>query len=176
MSSYMVYLAAAIQHSWASWPPEMPRIFASTWSSSLVTSWPMRGSPWTSLLSVQHVPCAWALSKDPNNIIVESTEHVLVSCRATSEVRSRLFPELMNKVSQVQPMSKILDSNIPSSILTQFIIDCASFNLPTSVRIPVHNPGISEIYSMARNWCYGIARERSRLLKQLSESKDDRRQ
>ena len=111
--------------------------------------------------------CSLCLSKDPNNIIVESTEHVLVSCRATSEVRSRLFPELMNKVSQVQPMSKILDSNISSSILTQFIIDCASFNLPTTVRIPVHNPGLSEIYFIARNWCYGIASERSRLLRKL---------
>ena len=120
--------------------------------------------------------CSLCLARVPSIITTESTEHVLVSCRATSGVRSRLYPELMNTVAKVQPMSRILDKNVSPKILAQFITDCASFNLPTSVRIPVHNPGISEIYSVVRNWCYGIARERSRLLKQLSESKDDRRQ
>ena len=99
-------------------------------------------------------------------VITDSTEHVLVSCRKLSEVRNRLFPELMNKVSQVQPMSGILSANVPPYILTQFILDCSSPNLPSNYRIPAHNPMISEIYRAARDWCFAIANERFRLLKQ----------
>ena len=99
-------------------------------------------------------------------VITDSTEHVLVSCRKLSEVRNRLFPELMNKVSQVQPMSGILSANVPPLILTQFILDCSSPNLPSNYRIPAHNPMISEIYRAARDWCFAIANERFRLLKQ----------
>ena len=64
-------------------------------------------------------------------VITDSTEHVLVSCQKLSEVRNRLFPELMNKLSQVQPMSGILSANVPPLILTQFILDCSSPNLPS---------------------------------------------
>ena len=39
---------------------------------------------------------------------VESIEHVLVACRATSDVRSRLLPDLMNVVATVQPNCSIL--------------------------------------------------------------------
>ena len=49
----------------------------------------------------------------------DSIEHVLVSCGATSDVRNRLFPELMNVVAQVQPMSQILQTHPPASTLTQ---------------------------------------------------------
>ena len=40
--------------------------------------------------------------------ITDSTVHTLVTCRALTEVRNRLFPEFMNTVSHVQPMSGIL--------------------------------------------------------------------
>ena len=80
------------------------------------------------------------------NAPIDSIEHVMVSCLATSEVRSRLFPELMNEVAKVQPMCSILQCHPSPSILTQFILDCTSFNLPDSIHIPMHNPGISAIY------------------------------
>ena len=56
------------------------------------------------------------------NAPTDSIEHVMVSCLATSEVRSRLFPELMNEVAKVQPMCSILQYHPPPSILTQFIL------------------------------------------------------
>ena len=102
---------------------------------------------------------------------IDSLEHVLVSCRATADVRDRLFPELMNTVAQVQPMSHILLSHPPASTLTQFVLDCTSFNLPDSIRVPVHNPGISAIYAVSRDWCFAVSSERSRLLKNLAKMK-----
>ena len=103
--------------------------------------------------------------------ITDSTEHVLVTCRALSEVRRRLFPELMNTVLQVQPMSGILYADVPPLILTQFILDCSSPNLPCSVRVPAHNPKIPEIYRASRDWCFAMANERFRLLRQLRQHK-----
>ena len=101
----------------------------------------------------------------------DSIKHVLVSCRATSDVRSRLLPELMNAVAQVQPMCQILQSHPPASTLTQFVLDCTSFNLHDSIRVPVHNPGISAIYRVSRDWCFAVISERSRLLKDLVKVK-----
>ena len=76
---------------------------------------------------------------------LDSIEHVLVSCRSTSEIRSRLYPELVNTVVDVQPMCAILSQQPSPQVLTQFILDCTSINLPHSYRIPSHNPGVANI-------------------------------
>ena len=104
---------------------------------------------------------------------VESIEHVLVSCRATSEVRQRIFPELVNVVAKVQPTSQILQ-NPSHHQLTQFILDCTSPNLAETLRIPAHNPGISEVFRISRDWCYAVSNERTRLLKQINKHKRTR--
>ena len=94
----------------------------------------------------------------------DTIEHVVMACKATAEVRERLLPELLNVVAKVQPDCQILDILPPTPVMTQFVLDCTSFNLPDHVRIPYHNPQTSEIYRVSRNWCYGINNERSRLL------------
>ena len=96
---------------------------------------------------------------------LDSLEHVLVACRATQECRSRLLPELLNTVAAVQPMCAILQSYSLPDILTQFILDCTSLNLPENYRIPAHNPDIPAIFKVSRDWTYGIGSERLRLLK-----------
>ena len=98
---------------------------------------------------------------------VESIEHVLVVCRATGEVRSRLLPELMNAVASVQPTCQILEDIPPASILCQFILDCTSLNLPDSIRVPTHNPGISAIYRISRDWCFAVNSVRLNCLKNV---------
>ena len=97
--------------------------------------------------------------------VTDQNEHALVSCQAFSDIRGRIFPELMNTVLQVPPTSQILLYNIEPTVMTQFILDCASPNLPGSIHVPVHNPRISEIYRVSRDWCYVIGREKCRLLK-----------
>ena len=98
---------------------------------------------------------------------VESIEHVLVVCRATKEVRDRLLPDLLNIVFKVQPSCSILRLPTNNSILAQFILDCTSLNLPDSFRIPAHNPGISAVFKISRDWTFAINSERSRLTKLL---------
>ena len=95
---------------------------------------------------------------------VESLEHVLTSCQATSEVRERIYPQLVNVLAEVQPNSLILEEP-HSSHLTQFILDCSSINLAEGYRIPAHNPGISRIFNLSRDWCTAVSNERTRQLK-----------
>ena len=95
----------------------------------------------------------------------ETVEHVISLCRATSCVRERLYPELVNAIAKVQPQCRILTCPPPSNILTQFILDCTSLNLPEDVRIPSHNPFLYEIFRISRDWCFAINSERLRLLK-----------
>ena len=98
----------------------------------------------------------------------DSIEHVIMSCRATSDVRDRLLPELLNAVAKVQPNNKLLEVLPPPPVMTQFVLDCTSFNLPDSVRIPFHNPQISEIFRISRDWCFAINNERCRMLKTVT--------
>ena len=89
-----------------------------------------------------------------------------MSCRALSDVRDRLYPELLNTVVQVQPNNDIIRAaNHTPDILAQFILDCTSTNLPEAYRIPAHNPKISRVFRISRDWCFAISSERSRQLK-----------
>ena len=63
--------------------------------------------------------------------LLDSTEHVLASCRSTSHVRDRLLPELLNTVAMVQPLCQILEMDPSPSphILIQFVLECSSPNI-----------------------------------------------
>ena len=104
---------------------------------------------------------------------IDNIEHVLVSCRATKDIRDRLLPDLLNTVAIVQPACQILDLPPAPHILAQFVVDCSSFNLPDKIRIPTHNPGICEIFRLSRDWCFGISSERFRLLGSCETGKED---
>ena len=98
-------------------------------------------------------------------LYIDSIELVLSTCRATSDVRERLFPELVNSVVSVQPSCRILDSLTTPDILTQFFLDCTSINLPDGFCIPAHNPPVGDIFRIFRDWCYAVNSERLRLLR-----------
>ena len=95
---------------------------------------------------------------------VEDLDHVLTQCRASTDIRERILPELLNTVLQAQPDCSILLCPVQAQHLTQFILDCTSLNLPSSCRVVVHNPAAGRVFHVARNWCFGISRARARLL------------
>ena len=104
---------------------------------------------------------------------VESTEHVLMSCKATAETRRRILPNLLNIVAIVQPSSLILQSPTAQE-LTQFLLDCTSLNLDERFRVPAHNPGISGIFKVARDWCFSVSTACSRLLKSQDKTRSSK--
>ena len=95
----------------------------------------------------------------------ETTQHLLVACKDTAEPRQRIYPELGNTVANVQPTGKIFN-NHTDSLLTQFILDCTSPNVPEQYRVPSHNPRVSDIFRISRDWTYATCIERARLLNQ----------
>ena len=98
----------------------------------------------------------------------EDTVHIVIQCTSTAHIRERLFPELLNLVASIQPTSKLLDRNLtPNKVLTQFILDPASLNLPNSHRISFQHPRLPELYSLSRDWCHAVFTHRARLLKDL---------
>ena len=97
---------------------------------------------------------------------VETIEHIIAVCPALSEVRQRIYPELVNTVASVQPTCEIMISSTPA-ILTQFLLDCTSINLPEEFRIPAHNPKCQLIFKISRDWCFSISNSRSRQLNKL---------
>ena len=97
----------------------------------------------------------------------ESYTHILSQCRATADVRDRLYPELVNTVQNVEPTCQIGNSANAESI-TQFIIDPTSMNLPNHYRISIQHPRLNEVYSICRDWSFAIFSERKRMLKNLT--------
>ena len=66
----------------------------------------------------------------PSLDIPETICHILTECRGTIEPRTKIWPELLNVVSQQFPENSILRKTPSNTIATQFILDCTSLNLP----------------------------------------------
>ena len=95
----------------------------------------------------------------------ESTQHILSECRGTADTRERLLPELLNLIASIEPNCSLLKPETTPEILTQFILDPTSMNLPNEFRISTLHPHLSELFSFSRDWCHSIVSQRSRLLK-----------
>ena len=54
---------------------------------------------------------------------IDSTQHILTECPATSEIRERLLPELLNILAIVSPDCGLLHPPISKYTLTQFLLD-----------------------------------------------------
>ena len=94
----------------------------------------------------------------------EDMVHLLSRCRSTSETRARVLPDLLNEISQFFPASPILDS--PShAVLTQFLLDPTSLNLPLSARVSTAHPALPTILTLCRNICFAIHKDRIRQLR-----------
>ena len=81
-----------------------------------------------------------------NELIISwtSSESRRIRCKATSDTRARLLPDLLNTVAQYLPCSSIL-SNLNHTDLTQFILDPTSLNLPVSARISPSHPDLCHV-------------------------------
>ena len=76
----------------------------------------------------------------------EHTQHILTECPSTADVRERLYPELVNLVASIHPTSSVLNRQETSNgLLTQFILDPASMNLPNSHRIGFQHSRLPEL-------------------------------
>ena len=98
---------------------------------------------------------------------LESTKHILTECLATSELRERLLPDLLNLLHDIQPSNRLLEISRSNTVLTQFILDPTSHNLSNDYRIPVQHPGLKELFRLSCDWCFAIRSSRAKKLKNL---------
>ena len=96
----------------------------------------------------------------------ENMVHLLTMCQATADTRERLLPDLLNTVANIMPDNGLL-TNPTHDLLTQFILDCSSLNLPTNVRVAPTHPGHTTIAKQCSTMVYAIHMDRTRQMKNM---------
>ena len=111
-----------------------------------------------------HCRLCQALSHQPAP--AEDMEHLLTRCRATADIRNEKLPVLLNTIANNYSNNKLL--SIPSHpLLTQFLIDCSSLNLPVGTRVPPDHHGFADIARQCSLLINGVHRSRKRQLKAM---------
>ena len=100
---------------------------------------------------------------------VESTQHILIECCATSDVKERLLPELLNLIAAIDSTNELLFQNPSRLSLTQFILDPTSFNLNSGTRISFQNTRLPELFTLCRDWCFSVIALRKKLLQSSTQ-------
>ena len=97
----------------------------------------------------------------------ESISHILTQCRGTNDIRSRIWPEILNTLKSLFPTNKLLTDYKPATA-TQFVLDCTSLNLPPGYRIDISHPRAADVFRIARQYCYAVSTERTKKLRSLN--------
>ena len=96
----------------------------------------------------------------------EEMTHILTRCRATRQTRQRLLPDLLNLVASYDPDHGLL-SGATHDILTQFILDSTSLNLPADYRVSPRHPLYHHIARQCCHITHAIHKDRTRQLTTL---------
>ena len=74
------------------------------------------------------------LCRDISPLSQDTIVHVLTECRETAETRERIIQEFLNVLLEIKPthvyLNRPLNLRTPDPVLTKFILDRTSFNLP----------------------------------------------
>ena len=97
---------------------------------------------------------------------IENIEHILTVCSIYSDVRDRVLIQMKNILEDMEFMDSIQQIFSNNHHLTQFILDCTSFNLP--VRIKYDDENASTIFALSRDLCFSINKRRLQMLKNLA--------
>ena len=110
--------------------------------------------------------CRLCQALSPHPAPPEDYEHLLIACRATADTRRSKLPGLYNTVAQYFVQHRLL--TMPShSLITQFILDCTSLNLPADARVPPDHPGQPAISKQCTVIISAILKERTKQLRKL---------
>ena len=112
-----------------------------------------------------HCRLCYDTSKDMK--FEEDIEHILTICLAYSDVRSRILIEMKNVCENSKSGINIDELKQNARLLTQFILDCCSLNLPR--RFNINDPDCQKIFQLSRDLCFFIRKTRTEKLKLLSE-------
>ena len=86
-------------------------------------------------------------------------------CSAYTEVRSRILGEMKIVCENSDSGIEIDELKQNTNLLTQFILDCCSLNLPK--RFNMNDEKCQEIFQLSRDLCHHIRKTRIEKLKEL---------
>ena len=107
--------------------------------------------------------CRLCQALSPHPAPPEDYEHILTRCRATSDTRCSKLPGLYNTIAQYNDQHR-LPTVSSHPILTQFIINCASLNLPADTCVPPDHPSHAAVSKQCSILINAILKDRTRQL------------
>jgi len=96
---------------------------------------------------------------------IEEIVHIITTCTSYDDMRERILNEMRIVCDSKLPETFFNEISQDKRLLTQFILDCTSMNLPN--RISPDSDFFIEILRLSRDLCYGISRQRTEKLKLL---------
>ena len=101
--------------------------------------------------------------------IEESVSHVVSSCGAMTDDRTRIFTEFRRLCNSTKNRIDFDEISRCENNLTQFILDPTSLNLP--VRVHMSDPLVPQFFKLSREFCYIIDKTRIGLLKNMEKER-----
>ena len=100
----------------------------------------------------------------------ESLMHMLTSCLAYSDIRSRICEEYLYlcSISKSRVSWQMIVSDDDS--FCQFVLDPASFNLKQ--RIHMDDPVLGSLFELSRDYCYAVHATRQKIMGSLQRIKE----
>ena len=95
----------------------------------------------------------------------ESYSHILCSCRALSEPRERIIPEMLALCERNALNTEYLVNDC--EVLTQFILDPSSMNLLQ--RVNIGDPVLDQLFMLSRDLCNALHKLRMKKIQEKSK-------
>ena len=97
----------------------------------------------------------------------ETIEHIIASCKLYSEIRERIWTQMMSVCLESDVHSELQKKGLNDArSKAQFLFDPTSFNL--SIRININDKIVPQLFALSRDLCFGIHNERLRKLISLN--------
>ena len=93
----------------------------------------------------------------------ENIQHILTSCSAYSDIRSRIVPDYQNLCSQSKSNLPFQQIYCENESFCQFILDPASFNLKH--RVHMNDPILGKLFKLSCDFCYAVNAAQMKILK-----------
>ena len=93
----------------------------------------------------------------------ENLVHILTTCSAYSEIRTRIVPEFKQLCSLTKSNLQFVEIYNSNETFCQFVLDPASFNLKS--RVHMKDPILCEMFKLSRHYCFAVNSARLTILK-----------
>ena len=110
-----------------------------------------------------HCPYCYSISKSDEYIPSESICHILALCDGYKTQRLRIIEKMSVIFQDSVNNVNIMQYRQDPELLTQFILDPSSLNLP--VRVNTNDPVLPSLFQSSRDLCFTINQERMKILK-----------